>query len=384
MQFANIGKSNLIQALGLQRNYKTFSESACAGCKYYGLNMDSLSDESPCKNCPRRNQSFESGKPIYVNEKNKYQINGEIRNSLNCNALKLFMILHTYNPDKYGITSTIDENELAKKLNVHVRTIQNCLQNLQENNYIVYSNAGIGWRFINVQILNYNIQFLPAQYGGRGYVILDSDLLKKLIAIKSVTALRLNIRILLEQDVQRLKDFLSDEAVVTITKTYAELGRYLPKYCKRNIIIKALGMEQDVMEIHINTINAVFVMGDSCNCKKMKQDRLEDCKKDLMEFVRIFNDSIYSCFYEPEAPIDEKIEPLLKNLSQPITFAFHNTELDDMASMCLQYSKETTINAFYEFCQKYLCKEIEYHNLGGLVRTIIEEDLKKELLGKTA
>ena len=115
--FTNIGKAVLIQALGIQQNYTTIIDSSievtdysndnCSTCKYKAI-IESFSSDNDiykmaidnCNNCPHRILTTKNvTKKIYHNEKNRYGY----RPMLKSNALKLFMLLHFYHPDRFGI-----------------------------------------------------------------------------------------------------------------------------------------------------------------------------------------------------------------------------------------------------------------------------------------
>ena len=150
--FTNIGKAVLIQALGIQQNYTTIIDSSvevtdysndnCSTCKYKAI-IESFSSDNDiykmaidnCNNCPHRILTTKNvTKKIYHNEKNRYGY----RPMLKSNALKLFMLLHFYHPDRFGIIKEINIKELASILKCNIKTIWNNLDILYL--YIIFQN----------------------------------------------------------------------------------------------------------------------------------------------------------------------------------------------------------------------------------------------------
>ena len=190
--FTNIGKAVLIQALGIQQNYTTIIDSSvevtdysndnCSTCKYKAI-IESFSSDNDiykmaidnCNNCPHRILTTKNvTKKIYHNEKNRYGY----RPMLKSNALKLFMLLHFYHPDRFGIIKEINIKELASILKCNIKTIWNNLDILSSYTYISYSKTSSS--IISLLINDYENYYLPANKNGRGFLVLSKELITKL------------------------------------------------------------------------------------------------------------------------------------------------------------------------------------------------------------
>lgn len=79
---------------------------------------------------------------------------------LKSNAIKLFLMLHFYNPDRNGIIYDINPGELADMIGCNVRTIWNNLHVLQEYTYISYSKHSMGLLMLYSMIMR-TTTFLP-------------------------------------------------------------------------------------------------------------------------------------------------------------------------------------------------------------------------------
>lgn len=133
---------------------------------------------------------------------------------LKANAIKLFLLLHFYHPDNNGIVYNLEACELASVIGCNVRTVWNNLKVLEEYTYISYSKNEYG--LINVILNDYENYYLPANKGGRGFLVMSKELLTKLNSTDSLVSLRIFIRELLSLDSPELKVLQ-----VLITRTYA-------------------------------------------------------------------------------------------------------------------------------------------------------------------
>jgi len=88
---------------------------------------------------------------------------------LKANAIKLFLLLHFYHPDNNGIVYNLEACDLASVIGCNVRTVWNNLKVLEEYTYISYSKNEYG--LINVILNDYENYYLPANKGGRGFLV---------------------------------------------------------------------------------------------------------------------------------------------------------------------------------------------------------------------
>ncbi len=74
-------------------------------------------------------------KKVYYNEKNKYGYKPRLKS----NAIKLFILLHFYNPNKFGIINNVSLKDLVHYLHCNIKTIINNLDILTMYGYLSYS-----------------------------------------------------------------------------------------------------------------------------------------------------------------------------------------------------------------------------------------------------
>lgn len=284
--FTNIGKAVLIQALGIQKNYTTiventvevvdYSNSMCSSCKYKQI-INTFDKESEiyksastyCNNCPNRILTTQNvTKKVYHNEKNRYGY----RPMLKSNALKLFLTLHFFHPDRFGIIKNVDTRIISKLLNCNIKTIWNNLDILSGYTYISYCKTDR--HFINIILNDYESYYLPANKNGRGFLVLSNDLLNKLIKIDSLIMLRIYLRELINLDNSNLKGQASVDH-----KTIKDIRRILPDYCKPCVIRKSI--ENSTSDIFTTSINDNVI-------------RFEIVEKYIAKIKKYFTSGIFS------------------------------------------------------------------------------------------
>ena len=254
--FANIGKAAIIQSLGIQKNYTEviettvdaidYSITACSTCKYKAIintfdeNSKPYADAcASCASCPHKTLIQKNVyKKIYHNEKNRYGY----RPMLKANAIKLFLLLHFYHPDNNGIVYNLEACELASVIGCNVRTVWNNLKVLEEYTYISYSKNEYG--LINVILNDYENYYLPANKGGRGFLVMSKELLTKLNSTDSLVSLRIFIRELLSLDSPELKGVASVDY-----KNIRDIRNTLPSYCKPSVIKAKLTKNSDIFNV---------------------------------------------------------------------------------------------------------------------------------------
>lgn len=375
--FANIGKSVLTKALGLQKNYVEIvdkvieivdeEKSGCANCKWYKLK--SVIDENDdlhkscveaCENCPNRCMKTQNiYKKVYHNEKNMYGYLPRLKT----NAIKLFLSYHMLEMDNNGIVMNVDLKKQAKILDCDIKTIKNNNRILKDYGYICYTE--IDNNIINLYVPAYEEYFKPASVGGRGFLVLSKTTFEEILKIESLNELRLTLRQLMEFDI------LNNKNVDSIEKSYKELRRVLPDYCKRNIIQKvSSNLSMFVTEIKDNIVK--FVIKPEYNSKKVKEDTIESYKDDISNFIKEFNNDAVLVNNSTFDYNDSKYADFFgKEHDWYRVIMFNELEIEDLASLCLQYSLNVVIKALSSIYKTYYLRGDKPHNLGGLTRTVI-------------
>lgn len=366
----SIGKAVLYQMLGIQESYYTPAKipSSCKNCPWIEA---ALSNPSPtvisnlkihCLSC----QNYKTDILQYVNEKNKYGSKEKVCR----NAISLFIMLHMYHPSQSGYINNLSIRTLAEKLNISERTVKNCLSMLSKKNYIFvdYMRNGL----FNVILLDYTKYFLKADKGGRGYIKISDITLSELFEIKNILAFRIILRQLLDEQDQDCE------------KTYQQLRRTLPDYCKRNVIQKALNIYNNMIYSIKTASNTVhFSLLKSVNTNYIMQNDKADNIQYFDSVLKELDDFILSG--KPVSDIPISLNRFIRNplngniISEPVLFQRNNTEtlLNDLANLSVKYSRQTVLDALADTYRDKMCqKQSLIRDVGAYVLTVIKNNMK--------
>lgn len=382
--FANIGKAVLIQALGLQKNYSEIAESTieeldynndiCKECKCHAI-MTAFSKDSneykdalsTCLNCSHKMYTTKTVyKKIYHNEKNRYGYKPRLKS----NSIKLLLLLHFYNPDKFGIIKNLDTKTLASQLNCDIKTIRNNVKILCQYSYISYSKVDT-YKF-NLCLNDYQNYYLPANKGGRGFFVLSKELLNEILSIDNLLSLRIHLRELIEIDNLNAKG-----PFTAVSKTFKELQLSLPDYCKPCIIKKSISAGSRIFDVLIKTSSIRFEINDSFNARKQKAECYNFYIEKFNQFITEFNQAATYLNTNTATAPQQFVKFFNSNYLSDLKadhyklLYFKDFEIEDLAQLSVQYSYEIVCDALSHVYQDYVLYDKKIINLGGLVRTII-------------
>lgn len=389
--FARIGKGVLSKAIGLQKNYveeyvKEASvinehKSNCFDCPIYKAKTSFITQDVPevkqainskCQCCS--SAVFEPHYKIvrrYINEKNMYGYQPTLKSC----SIKLFLLYHFLQPDAYGLVRNLNLKELAKTIGCTVATIRHCNQVLEDYNYCYISNSGTLDNCINVYIADYKNYHKTASEGGRGYITLSAELFNQLLSMKTLNVLRLNIKGILEVDNSRLRDALGSSFAVQ--SSYKHLRGFLPRYCKNNVIRKALEQNNSIFDLSFTDASVVFSIHDNFAQKKIRSEMLEESKGLIVNFVDSINDIVENTFSDNFADSSEAKEKLMAlNIADRNSYDSLLLRLDDyvsLASLSIQYNLNLVFDAIIFVYNNYVLRHLRVDNFGALVRTIIRK-----------
>ncbi len=379
--FANIGKAVLIQALGLQKNYSEVVESTidvidysnpeCANCKWNAIHStfqtgDALYEQATlsCAQCPHKQFSSQNVyKKVYHNERNRYGYKPRLKN----NAIRLLLLLHFLRPDQYGIIQDIDCHELASELNCNIKTVFHNLEILSTYHYISYSK--LEPYKINLCLSDIESYYLPAQKGGRGFLVMSKELLQKILALPNLLSLRIHLRELIELDTLSIKT-----PFYAISKKYSDLKRLLPEYCKPCMIRSSLKDCNDIFDMSFEEYLIRFELQEQFNSKfqkdKLYQEYLTSFENFLLEFnaeiPKINTSTSRNPIFDDFLHCDASFTPDEFSLIQ-----WTDIDLEDLAQLALQYSYNRILWALSIVYRTYMIPKRKITNLGGLLRTIV-------------
>lgn len=378
--FARIGKGVLTKAIGLQKNHKEIIidgpdkineiESGCLSCPYYQEKLYKqalgLPDaDMPCKECCH--VVFEHSYTIkYINDKNRYGY----QPTLKSNAIKLLLLYHFLQPDPLGLIKNINIKELADILGCTAMTIRNCNEVLVEYGYCYISNTGWEDNSINVWLVEYKDYHKTAKEGGRGYLTMSSDMFKDILSISGLNPLRLTLKGLLEVD---------NQSCVTpntqIKTSYKKLRYFLPSYCNRNVIQKALEQDNPIFSISLDNKGVIYSLPD-----RLGQNHLrKEMERQGMEAIKDYVNNLNNLFTNPDQNIDystEDFHAILDTLSIQPAQAYRPIIIPadayvSLGSMCAQYSVSIVRLAIAIVYNNYINCGRVIDNFGALIRTTI-------------
>lgn len=390
-RFARIGKGVLTKAIGLQKNYVEVyskgsdllneSKSNCFSCSNYQkkeelklLGMDTEAEQihCACHECPH--SVWEPSYIIqkrYINEKNRYGY----QPTLKSNAIKLFLLYHFLQPDGHGFIKDICIKDLAETIGCTVATINACNNVLQDYGYCYFSHSGIHDRYINILLPEYKNYHKTAAEGGRGYITMSDNMLFDLCGIRNLNTLRLNLKGILEVDNASYSNVQSN-TVSSVVSQYQRLRGFLPSYCKRNVIQKALEQNDTIFDLTFDERNVTFSIKDKYAQKNMRKNMMENIKESLIDHVEHINTILEDAPGTEQPEEKERFDAILSMIgitpsSKYPCLCLTYSDYEDLSSLALQYNLHMVHMALNQIYNKYILQNRPIEKIGALARTII-------------
>lgn len=396
--FARIGKGVISKAIGLQENYTIVYEkterkldeqkSGCSGCPVFEakcrmreLGVEDAVDflDCQCEGCPQAVfvENYTESKK-YINEKNKYGY----QQTLKCNPVKLLLAYHFMQPDSIGMVRDVSIKELAQLVGCTAETIRANNQMLQDYGYISICNSGLYDGHINVMLMEYKNYHKTAEEGGTGYITMSAAMMHEILSIGGINPLRINLKGILEIDNASYRSTESPN-LSSATATYKKLQGFLPDYCRRNVIIKALQGNSSIINFEYDSNTVTFNIHPEFAQKNMRGSMLADEKALLEEYIENLNRTLGMAgevYIKGANPLaDVRLAGYrIVNADGYIPLALSGKDYADLASMCVQYDRGLVQKAVIAAYNGYTLQGKEIKNFGGLVRTIIRRFLYAE------
>lgn len=389
--FARIGKGVLTKAIGLQKNYvEVYSKgpdvlnecrSNCHDCIIHqkkeelrALGLDEEADKIHCfcHTCPSAVwEPTYTEEKRYINEKNRYGYQPTLKG----NAIKLLLLYHFLQPDGHGFIKDVGIKELADIVGCTAATIDTCNNVLQDYGYCYFCNSGIHDRYINIFLPEYKDYHKTAAEGGRGYITMSKDMFSDLCGIESLNTLRLNLKGILEVDNASYSDARSD-TYSSVTSQYQRLRGFLPSYCKRNVIQKALEQNDAIFDLTFDDHNVTFKIREKYAQKNLREKMLEDTKESLIDHVDHINTVLCDAASAKHPEEKERLDAILSMLDINPSEKYPSlcltlSDYEDLASLALQYGLRMVHMAVSQIYNKYILQNHPVEKIGALARTII-------------
>lgn len=393
--FARIGKGVITKAIGLQENYtivyeKTEREldeqkSGCNGCPIFEakcqLRECGVEDavdflDCQCEGCSQAvfTEYYTESKK-YINEKNRFGY----QQTLKSNPIKLLLAYHFMQPDSVGLVRDISIKELAGLVGCTTETIQANNRMLQDYGYICLCNSGLYDNHINVMLTEYKDYHKTAPEGGTGYITMSAAMMDEILGIEGINPLRLALKGILEVDNASYRN-TEDPELSSATATFKKLQGFLPGYCKRNVIIKAMQGDSQIINFEYDSNIVTFKINPEFSQKNMRGTMLANEKASMEEYIENLNKTLEMAgeFYIKDADplVDARLAWYrIAKADGYIPLALSDKDYSDLASMCIQYSRGTVQEAVITVYNGYTLQGREIKNFGGLVRTVIRSPL---------
>lgn len=364
--FFKIGKEILIKMVGVQNHlefyllnqrevfkdngnyiHKNMTNDICIDCPLHMKNDSVIDDDALkyrndyCINHCKKRKSYIQDKNMANNEGDRAIFVGKIR--LSRLQLSQLLLYHALEVGPNGIVKNISENEIAAILGCTVRTVRNNNERLVDFGYILFSR--ISNDKFNILILDYNKYHLSSNEGGRGYVVMSNKSLMKLLNVKNVNALRIEIRNLVKFDDNNINRIRVRET----SCTYKEVSSFLPDYVNYKAIIdRTIDETSGIFNIRQTNEKIYFTLKDEFNGKNERR--------------KLGNE--YKVYFE--------------SYCKRNYFNLTNKDYDDLAQMSLEYRFNIVIEALDIAYKEYYLKNIIVENYCGLVREIIKKKNKRK------
>lgn len=367
-QFASVGKSALIKAVGITENYinQKLDEksSGCFSCPYYIEKMK-LKEQSEkqqeiidtfCSKCMHKVYIKE-----YINEKNRHGY----APSLKSNAIEVFLFLHFCAPNEHGVVVDLHIPSVAKHLHCCDKTVHASLRKLERTGYILYTSAGERG-YYNVVLLQYEDYFKSSAQGGQGYVTLPLSILDEMIAVKSLNTLRIYIREYINIDYKK-----NMEGHDTDTRLIRDLLRYLPRYCKPHHVKDLVQQENNIYDVSLDDREVTFKLNSRFVGKEIKTDLIAENYKKIDLHIQEINKLIHS--YNDGALDAAELPGWLEKKPNQEVFTpviLLPNELNDVANLTWQYAYEIVLSGIHYIHMHFWRHEIK--NYGALLREVLD------------
>jgi hypothetical protein len=245
------------------------------------------------------------------------------------------------------------------------------LEILTSYGYISYSKNDS--RSFSVCLNDYESYYLPASQGGRGYIVMSSQLLTQLLGISSLMSLRIHLRELVELDNLSIQGHFT-----ALNKTYSEMKRSLPSYCKPCVIKSCMKQSAGIFNITCKDKAVRFEIVDRFDCKKQKSELFDMYISKFTDFIADFNRNVADA--NAGSFITDKYRTFFdlsdRNFPADMTGSYcmlhiSSLELEDLVQLSMQYSYDNVVAALADVYRDYYLREKTVNNLGALLRTII-------------
>lgn len=221
---------------------------------------------------------------------------------------------------------------------------------------------------------------MTAKEGGRGYVTFNQQFLNELIKLEDLNQLRIYLRTALELDTNRnpLKELQSEI-------DYSTLRSYLPRYCKPNIIRKALSFASDIFQVAFGEHSVSFKMNSECHGRRVLEKSKEQNSQTIRDYIekldtamnRVNNAIIGHTKVSSEDLYALEQAGIRKRIGTHqlfVPFELTDDDYNDLGLLGATYSCNAVI-----YCISYIHSQYKaafnMQSIGALIRTILKTNI---------
>lgn len=287
-------------------------------------------------------------------------------------SIKLYLFLHSLEVDSMGMIKNVSLEYLQDNLNCCRQSVLKTLKVLENYRFISYSHSS-SMRYFNVLIHNYQDMFKSKKqdYGAGGYITVTKDLLKELLILNDVNALRAAIIQIIDYDYHEYKckkQNQEPEKNMKIVINYKEVKTFLPSYYNfKKRIAKTFYQLSKIFKIDFlqECINLSIL--DKFNTKKTQEAERK---------------AIHDYF------IHNKIISILKqfNVIKKYKNNFINKTISDLEQLSFEYNKEIVLDALIFLQKEHVMEkldknrtQINRNSLGSMIRMQIVQSINNSV-----
>ena len=291
-----------------------------------------------------------NNKVTYINEYNAFG-NG---NTLNRNALLVYMYLHFLDVNSEA-HCVLDLYQAHKYLDLPERTILNNLRILSRKDYICFCPGTLDGTY-DIFINYYTTKALPANAGGKGFIVLSKILLDKLKKLPGINELRFTVRGLMNKvpgkQNMKLSDGCNMSKLKTMFPTYTQVKDSL---LRRDSTLSSLisVMKTDMMgsykasngktyslaNLGISTSSKNYNEGGLLHIKGDEDDdEFADSTNTLMKMLEEDPDTVKEVLSGLASNLYDSLNKKMSTSTMSSALTFYNDK--EMASQLSDYKKE--------------------------------------------
>ena len=365
--YAQIGKAELIQAIGVINNYDEIT----------GIDFNIVDGKSETF----LNKKRHSEKDIYGDKKR-----------LSTAPMLFWMYIHYLSPDEKGMVRDVSIVDAAKYLHLSVKSIRKAVDKLSQLGYI-YSSRII-CNTVTIMLPDFENYFKQKDEGGHGYLELSEENFMSIVSIAQermargtgkhgekyvnkslINKIRIKLRSFIMCDHAQRQFKRNRKATTVVEKSVSEMLRFLPGYMYKKKLLQIIDSITDTISYYVldgNIIKMDAIVADF-NGIKERNSILRTISKNVREKLENMNSAIekYNADRNPACLTDQGIY-LPSDIRECETYWYSADAVKDISKLCLQYTEEIVFEALEYVYSNFVVLGRTINNIGALLRSTIK------------